>query len=523
MASAPHNGHPDYQVDDPQFGRIGGQWQMILGSERHKTFTIAVGRRVGKTTSRPFKWLRRAAQTPGFYRAGFIAQDHAKAYEMFRHTLEQWGGDPKVSKNTIVTEIAGDPKSQRRYIRAAPIAIERPKPGEPTNTGLEVWFWSGQHPHYEKIRGYMFHFNDIDVDEPALLHPNILNTINPMLADAGGHLCITGTPDVNQIGNSWFEAYFNKGLDPTEPDFGCMNVPMYAAPEVIQASDGSMVPFMTRESIEDFKRRCITDEAWLQEGMAEFLSGRGAVFSRIDSVFVLDPIPRPDWVNVMWGQVYDKPDSIGGEGVEIWVGANPEPGVRYVLGVDWARVRDSTVISVFSRETNEQVCLAVMRQEEYEEQVEWVSLLRQHYNKATIHSDQNGVGDSMTRTLQRRFHEGCVGHRFTASNKAGYVRDTQQLFNNVEVKMLNVEPQRGEFKAFMSEKSETTGRVSYKHPPEGNDDCVDAVLMIAETLRLGTRQRVVPVDNEPRWLSLDWLLKQRKGRARAARMGQHRL
>jgi len=91
MLGAPHNGHPAYRQVDPQFGDlIGGQVAMIRGCLRYKTFTIPVGRRVGKTTSRPFLWLQEAGirgGKGGLYRAGFFAQDHTKATAMAKLTF----------------------------------------------------------------------------------------------------------------------------------------------------------------------------------------------------------------------------------------------------------------------------------------------------------------------------------------------------------------------------------------------------------------------------------------------------
>lgn len=521
MAEGPHNGHPDYRVPNPDTGEPqGGQMALIDGMLRFEVFVAAVGRRFGKTTGLRYLWPIEASITPGVYRVGFIAPDHTKAHSMFTETMDAYGGDPRVvgKGKSIVVHAEGDAKSQRRFFRTGPIALEDQSPEERVNEGMEVWFFSGAHPQYEKIRGFTFHFNRFNLDEAVQLHPKLLAVINPMLAEAEakcgipGKLGITTTPDYDQIGNAWVESYFRNGEDDTMPEFGCMNFPMYAAPETI----------LTRRAIEQEKSKAlaVSEDIWRQEGLAEFLSGRGAVFSRLDDVFVLEPGPTPDWYRDIWGKVYDRPGSLGGERVQVWVHSDPRPGVRYVMGLDWARMRDATVMSIFDLERMEQACLLYMRNEDWEEQAEWASELHRHYNKATMYSDQHGIGDAQTRTLQRRFGEFCIGVKdwSSPSRKGGCVRDTQMLFNHAEIKMLNVEPQRGEFKSYMAEKNEKTGRVRYSHPPEGHDDGVDAVLMIADALRSGKRARVEERAPGPKWLSLDWIKRERKrNRSRARR------
>lgn len=512
VLNRPHNGRAEYRVPDPDFpGRpdIGGQILMIRESMRYMTYTGAVGRQTGKTTTRPFLWAEEAQETKGLYRAGFIAQDHAKAYEMMEFTIAQFGGRPDVvgPKNTLVTEVVGGTKDQRRFIRIKPLkrSANELYGDEPLaiNEGLELWFWSGAHPYYEKIRGYVFHFNRISVDEAQLQHPNLLNVINAMMLIVRGKIDVTGTPSMDGEGNLWFKEWFEHGQDETMPEWGSMNYPTH------------MNPLLTEEAIADMKSRSRTPEAWTQEGLAKFVTGRGAVFDRTADVLSL-PVSEnlPKWYYTFWDQVYED-DETGGARVWAWHGADPDPLHRYIMAVDWARVRDATVISVVDQTKMEQVFLMCFRNEEYDEMVEWVSLLHSHYNNAIIHSDQNGVGDSMTRTLQKRFKENCIGHKWQgqgSSKKASYVRDAQSLFNHVEVKLLNVHTQRHEFESFIHVKNETTGRVSYKHPPEGHDDFVDTLLMMAPALREGGRKAVKAPKKDAPWLSIEWMRQQRKKR-----------
>lgn len=499
----PHNGHEDYREASPIDGAlIGGQVAMLEGCGLYKTFTMPVGRRVGKTTSRPFLWLNEAVNTVGIYRAGFFAQDHTKATAMAQHTLEQWGGP----LGGFVIDFKLDPKSQDRYIKTGPIGGTVKGA---TCTGIEIYFWSGSHPAYEKTRGDTHHFNRISLDEAQLLHENILDVVNAKLADVDGALDVTGTPFLDGIGNGWFEAFFNKGLDPTEPDFGCMSVPSHA---------GVGITIKDRKALDRLIARCRTEEAVQQEIYAKFITDRGAVFSRINEVICLEPMASlPSWYYDFHRRIYDGNEFSGGEGLEAWVRKNPAAGVRYLIGVDWARVRDASVISVMNLDTMEQDAVFCFRREDYEEQVEMVSLLRGHYNNATIYADNNGVGDSMVRTLQRRFRGGCVGVKWGA-DKGMYVRDAQQLFNHVEIKLIDIPAQRGEFKQFMKEKSEDTGRVKYKHPPHGHDDFVDCLLMLAEPLRMGRRDKLPEKDPEPEYLSPMWMKKWRKRRRRSLKM-----
>jgi len=397
-----------------------------------------------------------------------------------------------------------DPKSQDRWIKTKPVAFED-MPFVNTR-GMELFFWSGSHPHYERVRGDTKHFDRISLDEAQLLHPGILNVVNAMLADAKGSLDVTGTPFLDGIGNQWFEGFYLKGLDPTYPKWGCMNVPSHAGV-------GCTIP--DDEALEELIERCRTEEAVLQEIYATFITDRGAVFSRLDQVMCLSPMAEPpDWFYRFKAEIYDNPKALGtGQYVHAAIYKDPEPRVNYVMGVDWARKMDATVVSVFSLETLEQVALITCRDEEYEEQVEWVSKIHGHYNNATIYADANGVGDSMTRTLKKRFLDGCIPV-IIGRDKGGYVRDAQGLFNNVEIKMIDTPTQRGEFKSYMAVKNEDTGVVKYGHPPEGHDDHVDPLLMLAERLRQGVRAPTPQKPNEPGWFTPAWFEKQRKKRRR---------
>ncbi len=519
----PHNGRPEYQVEWTQdwtyykngekvtktiTDMVGGQVLMIRACMSYQRVVIAVGRRAGKSTEFILLVPHEAMHIPGRYTAMFIAQDHTKAKEWYQKALEEWGG---LVKNKHADE------GQDRWIELHP--LQSKELGLTKNKGSKIYFCSGHHPQYEALRGYGFPFHRVAIDEAALIHEKILPVVTPMLVDAHGKLVVYGTPDEDGLGQEWFSDYFDKGQKETEPDWWSCNFPSHCN------------PLLSLEAIQALINDCRTSDAVEQEVYGKFLKGKGGVFTRLDEVFSIPfkwhVSPKhddmPDWYYKAYTDIYSDPNAPGGgDGLTAWIAEDRVELGTYVLGVDWARVRDATVISVFCLDTMKQVAVFHFRQEDYDEQVQWVSTIRERYNNALIYSDQNGVGDSMTRTLMRKYHDGCIGIKFGA-DKGTYVRDAQQLFNHVHIKMINCDAQRNEFKKFRKEKSESTGRVKYTHTPNGNDDFVDPVLMMAEKLLHNRHRPRQPAPEKDAPGTMAYLRKQIKRRKKFKRLRESQI
>lgn len=502
IAARPHNGTPSTRVKDPVTGQpVGGQIAYIRWCIRNKRFIAAWGRRAAKSTARRFLWPEECALTPGRYNAGFVAPDHTKAWEAFLGAKEDLA--------PFILESHGDPESQNRYhVLKAMSLTERPDylaPDDPRwervkahpNTGGRIYFWSGQHPHYEKIRGFTFPFHRISLDEPAQLHQKILRVVSPMTADAGGAIDVSGTPDHDGIGNFWFEQWYLRGLDDTWPTWASLNFPTWCNPH------------LSEQGIQEIVDDCLTDDDYQQEVLARFITGKGAVFGNFENVFVLpilhDRNSPPEWVQDIQASA-PCPD------MRFWIHENePRPGHSLVLSIDWAKHRDATIMSVYDLSPVEykrpgsglvvrlprQVAVFMFQGDNYTEQLGWAQGIKDHYGAHEVHGDENnGNGVAMGDFLRQRYETGIIPHKFSVANKGAYVRRGQFLFYNADVLLMKVQRQIDEFKSFRKIVPKTQSgevHVRYSHPPEGHDDFVDVFLQVSEALTLGGREKEEPV------------------------------
>jgi hypothetical protein len=497
----PHNGKPPWQSPDPVTGRmIGGQVAYIRAALRHKRLVAPWGRRAGKTTGRPFLYTAEATMTKGRYTVGFLTANHTKAWEMFLFCKEQFGG--------LVKDSVGEPESQNRYIDLGPInaqpqelsfELRDPVMGPRfdaalgKNEGSRIYFWSGQHPHYRAIQGFPFRFDRISIDEAQQIHPGVTKIVNPMLLDSGGSLDVSGISDMDDIGNVWFEEYFRKASEPKNQHRWCsLNFPTFCNPN------------LDPEAMEEIVGDMLTSDDYEQYILARFVSGSGAVFTNLDAVFVLKPTivkEHPAWDNLALPSwlatllVRARSDLL-----RFWIyEPTPKQGHHYALTVDFAgrtRTRDATVIGVYDMTENAQVAVIQIRDMQSPDQLAWIEGVKSAYRAQELHGDNTPEGASLMAYLRERHGVGIMGHNFSSSNKPQYVKRAQFLFEMAEIRLIDCEAQREEFRIYKRLAGESKmGKdqpVSYSHPPGKHDDFVSSFLQIAPSMAHGRRAALSP-------------------------------
>lgn len=454
----------------------GGQLEMIDRAMGSKFFTLSCGRRVGKTVGCIFLGMEEQAQTPGVYYLGYVATDHAKAKEMFEAVFRVLGGDPRTNPESLVVDFSRD-QGQDRWIQVAPLAhLYADGTSLEVNEGGRWYFWSGQHPHYQAIQGFMFGFHRLIVDEMQQQMPELVTAvIVPMSMDSKGKVMLTGHPKRGLPGNFLFRTFFYRGLsdDPRWEDYDALNFPAEANPTVDPAE------------ITKGRGACLTPEEEREEYDGLFVDDSGGVFPNVIKVCDIAPLPEealPEWFKKLRLRVPMK-------GARAWIGEAPVPRRPYGLGVDWGKHKDGTVISVFDLHTNRQVALVHILGEDYENALAWVDEFRKQYNKAYVHGDHNGVGEAMGERLMLKYRSGYKGHKFSSINKELYVRRGQVFFAEKLVRLLKVSSQIDEFLAFsiIENKSDDgmggkNTALRFGHPPNEHDDFVDAFLVLTESL-----------------------------------------
>lgn len=482
--------------------RIGGQRLLLKMAMTYKRFVAPVGRRFGKTTSIFFLLLAEGARTAGKYYALVVSPSHDKAYELMEHIIEMWGGPPGQKdekgrlKPTVVTKVVGGPRDQRRYIETARLGDDSLPD---VNQGCRIYFVSGGHPHYKRIRGYPHPMHRIIVDEFAQSHPDLWPVINPMLADADGRGLFIGTTDEKDIGNDLFHTFFLWGLDtsPKRANWGCMNFPTFANPTLNKAG------------MEEVENACVTEDDRLQEVYAKFLTGRGAVFQNLPAILQLPFITGddlPQWVREIEAEgiaTLGKANNTAARPPQVWLHADPKPDHTYVMSADWAKDRDHTIMSVLDVTTMKQVMLVRFYGQNWPEQYLWAYRLYERYRCAEFHGDENtGAGQAIGDFMRTEYSTGIYPHKFNVQNKGAYVHRAQRIFLQRKVKLINCYEQYEEiksFKVFSPDAAKGQVLIRYGHPPGRNDDFVDAFLMLTETIARGKIEVVEDVPQVPKY------------------------
>ena len=250
------------------------------------------------------------------------------------------------------------------------------------------------------------------------------NTIYPMIKEARTR--IIGTPKGN---NKFKELYASN--------------PHYS----FSAYDS---PFWTSEQIEIAKTQ-MTQEAFRQEMLAEFIEGAGAVFRNITA-------------------------NVGGELLE-----KPIEGHKYVLSADLAKHQDFTVILVADLDSRQVVFHDRFNQIDWGLQKARISSAYRRFGCRSGIIDATGVGDAIFDDLKK---EGLnvEGFKFTGASKQELVSDLSISMDNQNIMYPYIETLIDELSIFAYEQR-SNGSFSYSAPEGYHDDEVMALALINRKLK----------------------------------------
>lgn len=242
------------------------------------------------------------------------------------------------------------------------------------------------------------------------------NTLYPMLKHA--RVRIIGTPK----GKNMFETLYRR-------------YPHYS----FSAYDS---PFWTEEEIQQAKLT-MTQEAFRQEMLAEFIEGAGAVFRNIHQ-------------NIS-GTLLD----------------SPIDGHRYTLAADIAKHQDFTVIMIGDQETKQ-----VVYHERFN-QIDWglqktriINIYKQFKCSGGI-IDATGVGDAIFDDLRNSGLD-LEGFKFTSTTKQELVSNLSVAMDNQEIKYPKIDTLIDELEIYAYEQR-SNGQFSYSAPEGFHDDEVMAL------------------------------------------------
>ena len=302
--------------------------------------------------------------------------------------------------------------------------------------GGRVECWSLDTPGAGRGRAYA----EIVIDEDAKV-PNLEEqweqTVRPMLADYEGGAWIISTPKGRA---NYFSKLFNRGLDPLQPDWACWQMPT------------AMNRYISAREIESMREE-MTDLAFAQEVLAQFVTWAGAVFRRISDA--VRPITH-------------------------------EPAA--MIGCDWGRTGDYTVFTAVS--ARGQVTAADrFRGIEYAlQRARLAAFWQQCGSRAHIIAETNAMGAPVVEQLQR---DGLpvFGFNTTNATKSAIIQALALAFERGTITIPNDPVLIGELQAFEG-KPTASGLTRYAAPDGLHDDCVMSLAMAWAGLLMPQEQRL---------------------------------
>ena len=247
--------------------------------------------------------------------------------------------------------------------------------------------------------------------------------LRPALSDRGGRALFISTP----AGHDWFWRLWQRGNDAAVSDYEAFRYPTSAN------------PFIPASEIEDARRE-LPDRVFRQEYLAEFVTGEGQVFRNVYACATATPQERA------------------------------LPGHTYVVGVDWGRVNDFTVICVIDETTSSLVALDRFTRVGYEAQMGRLVALCDRFQPRLVVPEMNSMGGPLVEDLQRR---GLPVRPFVTSNatKTAAIDGLALAFETEAIRIIPDEVLLTELQAF--EESRTPLGLRKHSAPEGmHDDCV---------------------------------------------------
>lgn len=277
------------------------------------------------------------------------------------------------------------------------------------------------------------------LDECALLDPDAWDKVGaPMLLDNDGNAWFISTPRRR----NWFFQLYQRGLD---------DDPRWVSWHFTSFDNPHLSPSALEEITKD-----LTDEAYRQEILAEFLEGEGQVFRNIYACLTAPLNAKP----------------------------SDHEGHRVVMGVDWAQKADFTCLSVFCSNCAVECELDRFNKIEWAFQRGRLRALADKWKVGLILAEENSIGNPNIEALQR---EGLYVRPFTttAASKPPLIQSLALAFEKQEARWLSIPVATGELEAFESKVSPNTGRVSYGAPEGGHDDSVIARALAWQAVTTG--------------------------------------
>lgn len=302
-------------------------------------------------------------------------------------------------------------------------------------------FRSAERPESWEGFGYDYTF----LNEAGIILKNEYlweNAVRPMMWDnPNSRVIFGGTP---KIGCRVFKELWDRAQDPAQTTYSGYRLSSFDNPNLPMD--------LIKDDMKDMSQRAIQQEIY---GM--FLDDDGVVFRGVEKVALLSP-------------------------------EEPKIGHMYVMGADIAKLVDYTVLSIYDRTDNHQVCQWRFNGLEYPALRARIKHLSQKYNGALVYLDSTGVGEPTFDDLSR---EGVPVEPvvFTNETKKQMIEKLSAWIELRRIYMLNLPETIREFKEFTYDISEKTKRIIYSAPVGFTDDIVMSHALAVSGLQVASQMK----------------------------------
>ncbi|MCU0513214.1 MAG: terminase family protein [Anaerolineae bacterium] len=267
------------------------------------------------------------------------------------------------------------------------------------------------------------------LDEAAFMEARVWSeVVRPMLLDRQGGAIFLSTP----CGRNWFYDLYRLGLNAQEPAWAAFHFTSLDNPLIAPAEFDTI-------------RRTTPERIWRSEYLAEFVDDAGQVFRGIQEAATVPLSPVP------------------------------QPGHRYVLGVDWGREQDFTCLVVIDATTQQMVALERFNKIGWQLQRGRLQALVDVWRPQVIYAEANSIGSVNIEALQA---EGLAVRPFmtTARSKPPLIEALALAIERGDLALLADEVLLHELGAYALERL-PGGGYRYSAPAGAHDDTVIALAL----------------------------------------------
>jgi hypothetical protein len=273
------------------------------------------------------------------------------------------------------------------------------------------------------------HADLLILDEYSLMNPNAWGEVGaPMLLDNNGDAIFIFTPKRK---NHAFNLY-QRAMQDTSGRWEAFH---------FTSMDN---PYLSTEALSEITQD-MTDDAYKQEILAEFLDSSGAVFRNLAACM---HAPHD---------------------------ATPEGHKDHVLvaGVDWGKHVDFSAVSVCCKTCHVEVALDRFNQIDYAFQRARVEALQAKWQCQTMVVESNSIGEPIAEELQRAGLPVAM-FQTTAISKPPLIESLALAFERAECQWIDDPIAKGELESYERKVAPMTGRSSYSAPQGLHDDTIIA-------------------------------------------------